>query len=130
MSNSVRLIPTSKRDWEAVHNLQAASPTQLIALADDLLPWLQDMNWPIADYIQALLVPHVPAISNNIVRILNESDDDVWKMWLITALLTEIPATQLSYSLREALWRIVKQPTAGEREYVVDIARYVLEVES
>lgn len=130
MSNSARLIPASKRDWEAVRNLQAASPAQLIALADELLPWLQDMNWPIADDIQALLVPHVPAISDTIVRILNESDDDVWKMWLITALLTEIPAAQLSDSLREALWRIVRQPTAGESDYVVDIARYVLEIES
>jgi hypothetical protein len=129
MENTFHLIPSSKRDWDAVHHLQAASAEQIIALADDLLPWLQDMNWPIADYIQALLVPHVEAISDNIVRVLNESDDDVWKSWLLSELVAEIPAAQLSFAMQEALRRIVEHPTAGEQEYVLDKARSVLELD-
>jgi len=129
MENAFHLIPSSKRDWNVVHNLQAASAEQIIALADDLLPWLQDMNWPIADYVQAVLVPHVEAISDNIVRILNESDDDVWKSWLLSVLVAEIPVAQLSCSMQEALRRIVEHPTAGEQEYVVDAARFVLELD-
>jgi hypothetical protein len=129
MENAFHLIPASKRDWDAVHNLQAASAEQIIALADDLLPWLQDMNWPIADYIQALLVPHVQAISDNIVRVLQESDDDVWKSWLLSVLVAEIPTAQLSCSMKEALRRIVEHPTAGEQEYVLDAARSVLELD-
>lgn len=128
MENTFNLIPSSKRDWDAVDNLQAASAEQIIALADDLLPWLQDMNWPIADYIQALLVPHVEAISDNIVRVLNESDDDVWKSWLISELVAEIPIAHMSPSMREALMRIVMHPTAGEREYILDKTRSVLEL--
>jgi hypothetical protein len=87
------------------------------------------MNWPIADDIQALLVPHVESISDNIVRVLNESDDDVWKSWLMSELVAEIPTAQMSPSMREALMRIVTHPTAGEREYVLDKARSVLEID-
>lgn len=129
MGNTFNLIPSSKSDWDAVHNLQAASAEQIIALADNLLPWLKDMNWPIADYIQALLVPHVEAISDNIVHVLQDSDDDVWKSWLISVLVAEIPTAQLSFSMKEALMRIVEHPTAGEQEYVSDTARSVLELD-
>ena len=87
------------------------------------------MNWPIAGDIRALLVPNVEAISDNIVRVLNESDDDVWKSWLISVLVAEIPAAQLSFSMKEALRRIVEHPTAGEQEYVLDAARSVLELD-
>lgn len=128
METSSKLIPSSKKDWDAIYNLQKARPEQIIALADDLLPWLQDMNWPIADSIQALLLPYVNSISSSIARILNESNDDVWKYWIINVLLSKVRLNQLNPLIVAALSRIASNPTIGEEEEnLVEITRSLLD---
>jgi hypothetical protein len=105
-------IPSNKHDSAAVERaLQVGFPA-LEPVLLDLLIWLQDMNWPVAGPLCPLLAQAGPALLPHLRDILR-SNDDVWKYWIISRLLTEVPL-QVIEQLRPDLQRIVNAPTPGE----------------
>lgn len=113
------LIPQDKHDFETVRKLQHYNKEELSPIIPDLLMWLQDMNWPIADEIKKLLlifnedlVPHVRSILL--------TDDGEWKFWIVTCLLKEV-MPEVLLLLKPDLERIRDYPTEDETYSEVNV---------
>ncbi|MGH1470272.1 MAG: DUF5071 domain-containing protein [Cellvibrionaceae bacterium] len=115
----IRILPVDKGDLEACDNLALASDELVLPHLKELLAWLQDMNWPVADKVSsrlsilgAELVPELRAIL--------KSEDEVWKFWIVSRFLY-----QVSDDVFEALFfnlkKIQNKPTLAEKKEQVDI---------
>lgn len=112
---SFALIPKNKSDFSTIEELNKLSPDDITPLLPKLLEWIQDINWPIAQEMIKILTKHqvlmVPILKNILVP---EQTDDVWKYWIISALLPNFSNETLSLLLDE-LKRIATNPTEGEK---------------
>jgi hypothetical protein len=87
--------------------------------------WLQDYNWPVAlvlapflASIGAPLVPHV--------RHVLDSNDDVWKYWIVERILGQ--SRELAGAFRADIERLAWSPTLEESQQEVDeVAQGVLQ---
>lgn len=52
------MIPKDKHDIAAVEFLKAADTEVVIPLLPELLEWVQDMNWPVAEPMVELLLQY------------------------------------------------------------------------
>ncbi|GLC83285.1 DUF5071 domain-containing protein [Lacrimispora brassicae] len=118
MEDITRLIPKDKSDFSTVEELKTVSIQDCIPILANLLNWLQDMNWPVAkEIIQILprfhkkLIPHI--------RDVFESDDDIWKYWVID-LIGEFPM-ETAILLKDDIKRLAYNPNPGEKCEEVDI---------
>lgn len=119
------IFPLDKGDTDSVIKLMNYSFDELKPFASDLLNCLQDMNWPIASYMAIYLRPYVNELSNEIVEVFR-SNDDMWKYWLITSLLSKVDY-EINTQLINELMRIRDNPSSGERDNEVDqVARETL----
>lgn len=126
MSDSKDLLPKDKHDFESVNNLKKLDKDELKKLVPELLEWLQDINWPIANEVSKLLltIPHetLPFVNNVLA-----GQDDLWKEWCLRYFVIDLPE-DLKESLREQLERIAHKPTKGEELEEVHItAQEILE---
>ena len=111
MENLYDLIPKNKSDISGIEQLKAIDIANAGPILGDLLEWLQDINWPVAKELfyvlprfGKMLVPHIRSVFN--------SDDDIWKCWIL-CMLKEFPQDTvklLSYEIK----RMAGDPTAGE----------------
>ena len=90
----------------------------------DILEWMKDLNWPVAQVFQPFLAkvgePLAPFIRNVL-----SGTDDIWKFWLVTSVVRESPI--LAAALRPELQRIADSPSIGEKsEGVSQVARELL----
>ncbi|AIQ64507.1 tartrate dehydratase subunit alpha [Paenibacillus stellifer] len=120
-------LPRDKHDFERVDVLKNTDKSIVIALIPQLLEWLQDINWPIAEDIAKLLlqcpeetIPHVKAVL--------QMDDDIWKEWCLEYFVKELPV-ELMASFKSDVIRISSHPTPGEvLEEVHETAKEILEI--
>lgn len=110
------LIPKHKDDQEAMEGLRSLSFEQLRAIVTDLLEWLQDLHWPIAEPVAEILEPFVDRITPDLIEIL-KSNDGQWK-WGILARLARKTADPV---LLKEIKRIALFPTKDEIEEEVNI---------
>ncbi|WP_054025013.1 DUF5071 domain-containing protein [Bacillus sp. FJAT-28004] len=106
------LIPKEKSDYECVERLKVAGKEKIIPILPQLLEWLQDMNWPIAQDIEVIisdyeehLIPHI--------RVVLESNDGVWKSCLLHGLINGLSNEKL-LELKPDLIRMKLSPTRDE----------------
>lgn len=109
------LVPSHKDDQRAIRRLQIASPEQVLALAPELLEWVQDGNWPVAHPIIQVLRPLVNQLQDALLPIL-QGNDAIWKMWCICAIIAQAPVSHLAPAYLGELARIVEHPTFDEEE--------------
>lgn len=69
------MIPKDKHDIAAVEKLGTMEVESVIPLLPQLLEWVQDMNWPIAEPMVELLL----------------GDDDMWIYWCLVAIVPRLP---------------------------------------
>jgi hypothetical protein len=69
-----------------VSTIETLSADEFITYQKELLAWMQDINWPVAKVLSERLIPYVPQMTENILKILNGNDFD-WKLNLISQLL-------------------------------------------
>lgn len=123
---TLRLVPQHKGDDDACANLQQASDDDIQPLLWPLLECLQDINWPIAaPVLERLLRYRGDDLAGPLLQILG-GDDEVWKYWLLTNLLTDV---QISVwrALRFKIHAMVRQPTPAElQEEVTEAAAELL----
>lgn len=108
-----QLVPAYKDDQEAIVNLQAASQEQVLAVAKELLEWVEDGNWPVSYPIGKVLSQYVNQLQDELLPILRGSDA-IWKMWCIRFILEETQVTRLDQQYLLELERIAKYPTSNE----------------
>ncbi|MDR3069405.1 MAG: DUF5071 domain-containing protein [Propionibacteriaceae bacterium] len=107
------LVPKDKFDTSSIAALQAVEILEVQPILGDLLAWIRDINWPVAQPLMEVLprfhrelVPHIKAVF--------ESDDDVWKCWTLS-LLESFPRDTVEL-LASAIRRMAEFPTPGEVE--------------
>lgn len=113
-------VPADKFDLNALARARSVGFPELNPVLPELLIWLQDPNWPLAQDCALLLskaglelVPHLSAIF--------ASDDNLWK-WTILATLCPLLNFEVISALKLDLERLCLAPTHGERLEEVDVA--------
>ncbi|MFX3640048.1 MAG: DUF5071 domain-containing protein [Candidatus Pristimantibacillus sp.] len=106
------LIPKNKSDYERVGLLKEAGKEKILPILPQLLEWLKDMNWPIAQDIEDILadyeehlIPHIRAVMN--------SNDGGWKYFLLHGLINRLSHEKL-LELKPDLERMKLSPTDDE----------------
>ena len=125
MEDIRKLIPQDKHDHERARAAIHAGYPAVEAILPELLVWLQDINWPVAQ----TLAPFLASIGEPLIphlRAIFETDDEIWKGWVISCVVEDSPPLALAF--REYLERVADNPTQNEiDEYVAVLARDVLE---
>ena len=84
------MIPKDKHDIAAVEKLGTMEVESVIPLLPQLLEWVQDMNWPIAEPMVELLL-HYPNELTPLVEEVLLGDDDMWIYWCLVAIVPKLP---------------------------------------
>lgn len=104
-------VPRDKHDHESAKRAIAAGYPAVEPVLFDLLKWIQDMNWPVAQR----LAPFLASIGTPLgphIRKAFETDDNVWKSWIIICIFSSSP--ELAREFRDEIERIAKDPTESE----------------
>ena len=118
------LLPKDKLDTAAIKRLSQAGYPYIEPLLSELLTWMQDLNWPVAQELRPFLADIGAPLAPHIRAVL-QTDDDVWKYWTVIGVVAE--SNPLTVMLRLELERIASSPTEGEREERIDVvARNIL----
>lgn len=88
-ADPARIVPLSKYDVVAIENLKKASQETIEKKADELLEWIQDMNWPVAKELLTILGKIGEPLIEPIVEVFH-GEDQMWKYWIITSLLPKM----------------------------------------
>lgn len=125
MQKDIRtLIPQNKLDTDRANQVVATGYPAIEPILPDLLEWIQDCNWPVAQVlapflgtIGAPLIPHI--------RKILATNDNMWKYWALTYLVQGSP--DVAAALRDELQRYADSPTPDEAaEGLNEIAQNIL----
>ena len=120
------LVPSSKSDVAAAELAVARGWPAVEPVLPKLLEWLQDYNWPVA----RVLAPFVAQIGDPVapyLRPIFDSDDLIWKRWIINVVLADAPLSVVE-QFRSELEHFVNDPTPGEaQEDLPEVAKPVLD---
>lgn len=125
MRNINHILPINKEDEEFEVHLYQFSLEEIRDQVPDLLEWLQDGNWPVAEPIANYFQPHINEIEAEIITVLN-TDDSVWKYWILHLILNYDKV--LSNKIMAEVKRIAQHPTQEEiEEELPQIATEIIE---
>ena len=116
--NQAGIVPTNKSDIAAAKRAVTLGWPGVQPVISELLEWIQDYNWPVAH----TLAPFLASIGRPLapyLRPIFEGDDEVWKYWVIDAVLAKAPS-ELVEEFTPLLVRIADHPTARERTEELD----------
>ncbi len=120
-------MPKNKHDIYAVECLDKEMPENVIPLLPELMEWLKDMNWPVANAILPLMIRYQDETTRIAMDILKkEQNDDIWKYWIIKHFVPAL-SDKNQRILFDSLERIANYPTKGEQvEEVNEVAKEYL----
>ena len=108
------MIPSSKHDLSAVDILNRASDEEVLKVADELLAWLQDCNWPVFEGITGRLSHYGFELYESIESILLGTDT-IWKANIVGHLIPKFSSeSQQRYD--ELLKDLLKKPSNSDFE--------------
>ncbi|MDZ7879657.1 MAG: DUF5071 domain-containing protein [Saprospiraceae bacterium] len=122
------LVPKNKHDmdFDKVLDFHWYGYKELKPIIPELLTWLQDINWPVARPISAVLKPMLPDILPELIPIL-EGDDAVWKYHILQVFFIETKSEHY-LKIKPLLEQLAYQPSAiDEKEEVSLLAKEILE---
>src|SRR3954453_10350146 len=123
-SELTKLLPSDKRDTEKVKAIVALGFPAVEPILPALLEWMQDINWPVAQALQPFLASIGAPLAPHIRSVLN-TDDDVWKNWVLCHIVVESP--ELQTMLRADIEILATGPQGGEQAEELDVlARQIL----
>ncbi|KNC68936.1 DUF5071 domain-containing protein [Pseudoalteromonas ardens] len=116
---NLNFVPQNKHDLGACKNLCNLTSGELTSHVEILLPWLQDMNWPVALPISEKLAE----ANIEIVPFINEvlaGDDEIWKCNVIEHLIMKLKPDVMELALAEVV-RIINSPSKSEADEGVNL---------
>ena len=120
------LIPKNKFDIDFIKRLRGSDINKIWPIVPALLEWLQDANWPVAEFIIEYFSPYVNDIKKDIITILR-SEDEMWKYWVMLCLIFNFPG-HLDNDILTAVRHLRDNSTNLEKEAGVDeLAEEILE---
>ena len=110
------LVPKDKFDTSTIDELHKLSDEEIECIIPELLEWLQDMNWPVADAVVYILLQHKNVVEKYLLDLLKPDNiDETWKHNIIQYLLWEWEeSSDLDKDIITEIERIVEHPTEGE----------------
>ena len=119
------LIPKNKSDIETANRLKNYSYQEINAIVPELLEWIQDLNWPVAEPVAAYLKSISEYLTEDIIKIL-KGNDETWKYWCVS--IFGINATKsVDPELMKEFMRIANNPTEEEiSEEVYELAQELI----
>lgn len=126
VENFEDLLPRHKHDNDRVEMIKKMDRDKILPLLPNLLEWIQDMNWPVAQSVLELLLTFPEEIVPHVQDVLS-SDDENWKWFILHFLVLELPV-ESRVQFREYLTRVAETPTHHElSEELDEIAKEILE---
>jgi hypothetical protein len=113
------LLPANKLDIERARSIIALGYPQVDTILPELLEWMKDMNWPVAQTLQPFLASIGLPLLPHVRRVLDASDE-MWKYWVVCCIVGESP--ELARVFKPELHRLASAPTSAEREAGLDEA--------
>ncbi len=109
------LLPGDKSDLSGIEALKQLPEEDFIPVIPELLTWLQDVNWPVAEPVTEVLAHFGDIVEPYIIPVLSpENDDGIWKYNIIAELLPKMPGSP-SKQLFDVVMRIAENPTVEEK---------------
>jgi hypothetical protein len=105
------LIPKDKFDEEAAKKLLQYSYEEIKPIVPQLLEWIQDGHWPVAEHVRKFLKTIHSNITPEIILILKDNDEQ-WKYQCIRT----FGFNAKDILLKKEIERIALSPTQGEIE--------------
>lgn len=123
--NLSSIVPKDKLDTGSVALIEALGFPAVEPVMPQILEWMQDINWPVAQALQPFLAG-IGAPLTPYIRAILATEDETWKYWALACIVSFSDA--LSETLRTDLKRLARSPTVGEAlEEVNLIASDILE---
>jgi hypothetical protein len=95
MMNPAELIPQHKHDFERLEKLLHLDPALVEPHLNELLHWIEDINWPVARPIIEYLLKCGDTVVPHVVAALNGSDF-TWKTNILVCLVSRWPEELVS----------------------------------
>lgn len=80
------LVPKDKHDISNINKLYSLTDEEMKLIVYDLLEWIQDYNWPVAQELIPLLKEREDIIFPYMSDILR-GDDFMWKYWIMDLII-------------------------------------------
>lgn len=106
------LVPKHKSDDTNIDKLYELSDDEIEVIIYDLLEWIQDYNWPIADKVLKILLERENLVFPYIGPIL-EGDDLMWKYWIMDLLIPNFSIHHKN-ELKKYILKFVNSTDNGE----------------
>ena len=84
--NVIDLVPKDKHDVSNIDKLYSLTDEEMKPIVYDLLEWVQDYNWPVAQELIPLLKEREDIIFPYMSDILR-GDDFMWKYWIMDLII-------------------------------------------
>lgn len=119
------MLPTDNFDVEAVKQLQQAPAADVLPMLPQMLTWVQDMNWPVAEPMLEVLLQYATEITPLIEDVLLGKDDE----WIVNCLVHIVPKLPFfsKLVLANAVEQLATQSVTVHNEHVVDAAKQALQ---
>lgn len=118
------MIPKNKHDLEAVSKLHQLPASEVIPLLPQLLEWIQDMNWPVAEPVLEVLLQYPTELTPHVEEVLL-GEDDMWIYWCLVRVFPELPYFS-KLVLANAVEQLAMQTISPFNEDNVEAAREAL----
>lgn len=128
MTKTNRLIPQNKFDTSTIKQLERIKTEQISTISMQLLEWIADMNWPVAQELIKVLPRFHKKLMIDIKYILSDKvDDSIWKYWIINSLLPLFPPDGQTVFLPD-IQRLAAMAASNEDEKnLIDAAKTFIE---
>ncbi len=119
--NVKKLVPKDKSDNANINNLYNLTDEDIKPIIYDLLEWIQDYNWPVAQELIPVLIKRENLVFPYIKDILNGSDP-MWKYWIMELLIPHF-SDEHKIALKNEIKKLIEnQQTDEDSEAVREIA--------
>lgn len=116
------LVPKDKHDVSNIDKLYNLTDEEMKTIVYDLLEWVQDYNWPVAQELIPLLKEKEDIIFPYMSDILR-GDDFMWKYWIMDLLIPEFTFEHKS-ALKDDILLLINDPDIDEdTESIREIAK-------
>ena len=105
-------LPKNKFDQQSLCGIDKLSNEEIQPIIYELLTWLQDYNWPVADKVLQVLRKREILVFPYLANIL-AGDDIMWKIWIMELLVPTL-TTEHKEALRKNIFALSKVPSYDE----------------
>ncbi len=106
------LVPKDKHDVSNINKLYSLTDDEMELIVYDLLEWIQDYNWPVAQELISLLKERENIIFPYMSDILR-GDNYMWKYWIMELIIPDF-SFEHKNALKDDILALINDPDIDE----------------